>query len=155
LIQLRPLTLLEANRAVTLWHSHHKPVRGHRFSIGAHVGGELVGAVIVGRPVAAGLQDGLTAEVTRLVTNGHAHAASRLLGAAWRACRAMGFTRLVSYTRKDEAGTCYRAAGWLVVAEVNGREWQTGNKALRWLPGMYAPTTEIIDRTRWQIEASQ
>jgi len=63
----------------------------------------------------------------------------------------MGVRRMVSYTRADEHGTCYRAAGWKPVATVDGRGWTTGNKAARWLPGLYEPTTEIVDRMRWEI----
>ena len=63
----------------------------------------------------------------------------------------MGARRCVSYTRADERGTCYRAAGWVATALVDGREHTTGNRALRWLPGLYAPSTEIVDRVRWEI----
>lgn len=152
MIELRPLSLAVANDAIRRWHRHHKPVRAHRFAIGACVAGELVGAVIVGNPVARQLaRDPLVAEVTRLVTNGEVpHVASRLLGAAWRAAHAMGVTRMVSYTREDEPGTCYRAAGWIPVAEVRGREWAGVNKPGRWLPGLYSPATEIVDRMRWE-----
>lgn len=62
-----------------------------------------------------------------------------------------GVRRLVSYTRTDEAGTCYRAAGWVPVALVKGRLDDGGNRALRWLPGLRAPSTETIDRVRWEI----
>lgn len=37
------------------------------------------------------------------------------------------------------------------LADVKGRAWNTGNKAQRWLPGTSEPTTEIVDRTRWEI----
>lgn len=47
-----PLTLAQANGLVARWHRHHKPVHAHRYSIGAMKNGELVGAVIVARPVA-------------------------------------------------------------------------------------------------------
>lgn len=60
---------------------------------------------------------------------------------------------MVSYTRIDEEGVCYRAAGWLRVADVAGRAWTTGNKSQRWIPGLYEPTTEIIDRVRWEVAA--
>lgn len=74
--------------------------------------------------------------------------------AAWRCAEAQGVHRLISYTRVDEPGTCYRAAGWVAVALVDGREWDTGNKADRWLPGLYQPTTETVDRVRWEIGPS-
>lgn len=57
---------------------------------------------------------------------------------------------LAGATRKDEDGTCYKAAGWVPVAEVEGRPWTGGNKGQRWLPGLYEPTTEIVDRIRWE-----
>ncbi len=41
-----PLTLAEANDLVARLHRHHDPVVGHRFSIGAKLGDDLVGAVI-------------------------------------------------------------------------------------------------------------
>ncbi len=147
---VRPLSLAQANDVVARWHSHHRKVQGHKFSLGAFEGDECVGAVIVGRPVAPSLDNGTTWEVTRLCTDGHKNAASFLLGRARRASFAMGITRLVSYTRKDEYGTSYKAAGWRQTATTTGRAWDSGNKSQRWLPGLYRPTTEIVDRVRWE-----
>lgn len=62
----------------------------------------------------------------------------------------MGIRRLISYTRVDEAGTCYRAAGWVAVEIVKGGAW-VNNTSGRWLPGLYVPSTEIVDRVRWEI----
>jgi len=150
-IILKPFTLAEANDLVRKWHSHHKPVVGYKFAIGAIKHGNIVGGVIVGRPVASGYNDGFTFEVTRLITNGENNVASMLLGAAWRASKAMGVTRMVSYTRVDEKGTSYKAAGWKQTGIIKGKEWKFGNKDLRWLPNLYIPTTQIIDRIRWEI----
>lgn len=113
-----------------------------------------MGAVVVELPRAPDLCNGITYEVTRLSCVGgetSKHAASMLLGAAWATMRAQGVSRLVSYTRVDEDGTCYRAAGWVPTFIGRGRAWDTGNKADRWLPGLYEPTSEIIDRVRWEI----
>jgi len=150
MILLQPVTQREAWNIIDEWHSHHKPPVGSLYQIGAYFDGFSVGVVVVGRPVSGGLPWPIL-EVTRLCTNGHKNAASRLLGAAWCAARAMGCRRMVSYTRDDERGTCCQAASWLKCAEVKGRPWNTGNKANRWLPGMYQPTTEIVDRVRWEI----
>ena len=156
MIELRPISLREANRIVDEHHSHHDPAGFHRFSISAWYNGKLVGVVIVGNPKAGPLQNGTTFEVVRLcaIDGRPRNTCSRLLGAAWRASKAMGCTKLVSYTRADESGDCYRASGWTPVANVKGREWNTGNKATRWLPGFYEPSTEIVDRVRWEIPAS-
>jgi len=118
-----PLTLAEANAFVAEHHRHHKPVVGHKFSIGAAIGGKTVGAVIVGRPVARGLDDGLTLEVTRLATDGTPNACSFLYGAAARAAFSLGFRRIGTYILASEPGTTLRAAGWRLVGEVKGRSW--------------------------------
>lgn len=86
-------------------------------------GGGCVGVVTVGRPVARRLDDGWTLEVTRNCTDGTKNAASFLYAAAWRACRALGFTRLITYTLKDETGVSLTAAGWRVVGQTSGRSW--------------------------------
>lgn len=156
MIRAVPLTLAEANRIVSEWHSHHRPVVGHKFSTGAAVNDEVAGAVIVSRPVAPSLDDGFTFEVTRLCCRGSdKNVASFLLGTATRASEAMGIRWVISYTRVDEDGTCYRAAGWVPLHRTEGRPWTTGNKSQRWLPGLYEPTTEIIDRIRWEWRPSQ
>ena len=151
MIELRPLTLKAAREWVAERHSHHTAPVGHLWSIGAYVDDALVGCVVVSRPVAPALQEQGCLEVTRLCTDGYPNAASRLLGAAWGAAKAMGCRRLVSYTRDDEGGTSYRAAGWLAVATTKGREWTSGNKEARWLPGMYQPSSEVRDRVRWEV----
>ena len=58
MIRLVPTTLREANAFVKAHHRHHKPVTGHKFSIGCEVEGRLVGVVIAGRPVSRYLDDG-------------------------------------------------------------------------------------------------
>lgn len=51
------------------------------------------------------------------------HAPSLLYSAAWRACRAMGYARLVTYTLPEEGGLSLRAAGWRCVGEAGGGSW--------------------------------
>lgn len=150
---LLPCSHADARAAVARWHSHHKPQVGERIAIGAHVDGALVAVVVVGRPVAPSLAaDPACEEVTRLAVGPDAPhcTASLLLGAAWRSRAACGIRRLISYTRIDEAGTCYRAAGWVPTAIGVGREWTSGNKSARWLPGLYVPSSEVVDRVRWE-----
>lgn len=111
-MRLRPLTLAQANELVGQWHRHHKLVVGHRWSIGVEVDGELVGAVIVGRPVARMTPQYSVAEVTRLVTNGYEHACSKLYAAAARAAQAMGFDEIQTFLLFAETGVSVKAAGW-------------------------------------------
>lgn len=151
-IEVRFVTRERANRAVTAWHSHHCAVRSDYFRCGAFIADELVGVGILGRPNAPALCDGKTAEVLRVAcVGGHANVASRILGSLWGAAKALGFTRCVSYTRADEDGTSYKAAGWVATHRVKGREWGHDSKPGRWLPGLFEATTETVDRIRWEI----
>lgn len=122
------IELSEANAFVAAHHRHHKPVVGHRFSIGAVLGEQLVGVVIVGRPVARMRDDGLTAEVTRLCTDGTKDACSFLYGAASRAAFALGFKKIGTYILASEPGTSLTAAGWRLIGEVRGRSWTTPSR---------------------------
>ena len=122
-LTLQPLTLAEAHAFVRQFHRHHAPSVGGKFAIGVNDGTNVVGVVVVGRPVARHFDNGWTAEVTRLATDGTANACSILYAAAWRAARAMGYTRLVTYTLPTEGGASLRAAGWRVVGEAGGGSW--------------------------------
>ena len=124
---LTPISLSEANAFVALWHRHHKPVVGHKFSIGCEADGRLAGVAIVGRPVSRYLDDGKTLEVNRLCTDGTKNACSFLYAAAWRAVRAMGYHKLITYILDTEPGTSLRAAGWKCVGKAGGLRW-TGKR---------------------------
>jgi hypothetical protein len=69
------------------------------------------------------LQDGWTAEVTRVATNGTPNACSILYAACWRAARALGWRKLITYTLATEPGTSVRAAGWRELGAVTARSW--------------------------------
>lgn len=122
------LELAEANAFVAEHHRHHKPVVGHLFSIGAALEGKIVGIAIVGRPVARSRDDGVTAEVTRLATDGTENACSFLYGAAARAAFALGFKRIGTYILASEPGTSLAGAGWRKIGEVRGRSWSTPSR---------------------------
>lgn len=104
MLEVCSMTLREANAYVEQYHRHHGPVVGHKFSIGLSDGEKIVGVAIVGRPVARHLDDGWTLEVNRLCTDGTRNACSMLYAAAWRAARAMGYKRLVTYILDTENG---------------------------------------------------
>src|SRR5262245_47598573 len=122
------LELDEANAFVRQHHRHHRPVIGHVFSIGAALNGQIVGVAIVGRPVARMRDDGVTAEVTRLCTDGTRNACSFLYGAAARAAFALGFKRIGTYILATEPGTSLTAAGWRLIGGTPGRSWSTPSR---------------------------
>lgn len=115
--------LSDANAFVARLHRHHKPVVGHLFSIGAAENGTLVGVAIIGRPVSRMRDDGLTAEVTRLCTDGTKDACSFLYGASARAAFALGFKRIGTYILASEPGTSLTGAGWRLIGETKGGSW--------------------------------
>lgn len=124
-LRVIPLTLKQLNTLVAELHRHHKPVRGHRFSLGClNAEDRLVGACCVGRPVARGCSPYEIAEVTRLVTDGTRNACSILYAAAARACKAMGFKRIQTYVLDTEPGTSLKASGWVLDGTVRGRQWE-------------------------------
>lgn len=151
-VVIRPVTRRVQRVAVAAWHSHHaRSTSGERLALGAFVSDDLVAVIVLGSPPPA-LDDGARWEVVRLACGPAAprYTASRLLGAAGRVMDGAGVTRQVSYTRFDERGSCYLASNWRPVEVVRGRGHTTGNRANRWLPGLYDPGTEIVDRVRWE-----
>lgn len=128
MIELTPIFQREAKAFVKQHHRHHQPPIGSIFQISASVDGKIVGVVMVGRPVARHLQDGFTAEVTRLCTDGTKNVCSKLYAAAWRAARAMGYKRLITYILETELGTSLKAAGWKEIGKAGGLSWNVPSR---------------------------
>lgn len=147
-LHIQPLTLAQANEQIMLWHRHHKPVIGHRFSLGAYLDTKLVGAVVVGRPVSREIDQYLVAEVTRLVTDGTHNACSFLYGAAARVAKAMGFKRIQTYILVEELGTSLRAAGWIFDGITSGGNWNH-SKARQGLRRVDQP---MSPKQRWVLK---
>lgn len=141
-----PIPLDEANAYVDRHHRHSNPVVGHKFSLGAAMGDEIVGVAIVGRPVARPLDDGWTLEVLRVCSTGERNVCSFLYGASWRAARALGYRKLVTYTLASEPGSSLRAAGWHTVGEVSARSWDTPSRPR-------VDKHPLQERLRWEVAA--
>lgn len=123
-LQLVPISIGYANEFVRRHHRHHKPAKSlNYFAVAVASGPEVVGVAIIGRPVARLLCDGWTAEVRRVATDGTKNACSMLYAASWRAARALGWKRLVTYTLPSECGASLRGAGWTCVGEAGGGSW--------------------------------
>ena len=58
-----------------------------------------------------------------MASDGTKNACSMLYGACWRACRAMGYRRLITYTLAEELGTSVSSAGFKLVGEAGGGSW--------------------------------
>jgi hypothetical protein len=123
-LTLKPIAIRAAQVFVNEHHRHHKAPVGAKFCIALLEKEEVVGVVIVGRPVARRFDDGYTAEVTRCcVLEGYPNGCSMLYGAAWRTAKAMGYRRIVTYTLSDESGTSLQAAGWRCLRKTRGGSW--------------------------------
>lgn len=146
-LRIVPITQKKAFEFVALWHRHHQPPRGCKYAIGVAVGNILVGVAITGRPVARLFDDGMTVEVTRVATDGAANACSMLYGASWRAAKALGFARAITYTQDGESGASLRAAGWIAHdARLRSRPgWNMPGRARS--NDLYVST----ERIRWEI----
>jgi hypothetical protein len=114
-LTVRPITRNAALPWIAQHHRHLKrAVTGWLFGIEILDGaGERVGIAIAARPASRMLQDGLTVEITRVCTNGTPNACSLAYGALRRAAVALGYQRVVTYTRADELGTACKASGFI------------------------------------------
>ncbi|MFJ5635032.1 XF1762 family protein [Streptomyces goshikiensis] len=145
-LRLVPVRSREAAAFIREWHRHHAPPAGQIFAVGAaDEDGILRAVAIVGRPVARHLDDGATLEVTRTCSDGARNANSLLYGTAWRAAKALGYTRLITYTQDGESGASLRGAGWRIVAQRRPR------------PGWHTPSrprvshgSDYVARTLWE-----
>lgn len=124
----KPLHLRESNEFVEILHRHHKKVSTHKFSIGAYSGEELIGVVIVGRPVARNLEDGFTCEVNRLcVKDNQTNACSYLYATAARVAKEMGYKKIITYILENEPGVSLKASGWINEGVAGGGTWNRPN----------------------------
>jgi hypothetical protein len=141
-----PCTLREARAFVAQHHRHHEPPQGGLFAVACAAADQVCGVAIVGRPVARMLgADDYTAEVTRLCTTGAHNACSILYAACWRAARALGYRRLITYTLKSESGASLRAAGWRCIGEAGGGSWSRARR-----PRVDTHPTQ--EKLRWEAE---
>ena len=145
-LRLVPVSFAAAAAFIDAHHRHHRRPIGHKFSVGVAVGDQLVGVAMVGRPVARHYDDGLTLEVNRTCTDGTPNANSMLYGAAWKATKALGYGRLITYTQAGESGASLRAAGWRVVAELPARKGWSVPSRPRDNRG-----TDNVQRTLWEV----
>lgn len=152
-LEIRPLTMHQANEAIDKLHRHHSKVRGCRFCLGAYQINpfdpnweELVGVLVVGRPVARKTDQYQVAEVTRLATDGTPNACSFLLGAAARACKAMGFYKIQTFILESETGVSLRATGWKSEADSPGGRWERKQENL---PGFVTETFPTVPKVRY------
>jgi len=156
-LRLVPVSLAEARRFVTEVHRHNDAPTGHRVSVGIEDDeGKLRGVGVLGRPLARLSDDGRTAEVYRVATDGVPNGCSMLYGALVRAAWALGYQRVLTYTLEDEPGTSLRASGWTDDGPAGGGGWMRPNQPQRLnspeKPTLfYEPKMPTGRKVRWVI----
>ena len=144
-LELIPLTLTAAKKYVNEVHRHHQAPQGGLFALAAARDGVIVGIAIIGRPVARHSDDGWSAEVTRLATDGSHNVCSFLYGASWRAAKERGYRRLITFTLKSESGISLRASGWKLAGDTPGRPWDQPSRPRK------DKGNEAIPKWRWEV----
>lgn len=146
----RPATIRGAQAFVTEHHRHNKAPRGARYAIEALFGGEVVGVVIVGRPVSRMLDDGTTCEVLRCCVRADAprNTPSYLYGAARRVWQSWGGKQVITYTLESEPGDSLRGAGFLMVAKTKRERKGWGRKDRE----RVVSQLDGVAKQRWSIE---
>lgn len=121
-----PVSMSRASDFVDQFHRHNVGIEsGMTFSMGVVCQDKVVGVAIVGTPANYTLMDGWTSEIRRVcVLEGHPDANSMLYGACWKAARALGYHRLITYTLETESASSLKAVGWTVIKEFV-RDWDT------------------------------
>lgn len=154
MLELRPISTREASYVVKRLHRHLPRVVGGLFATSVFVADELVGVGVASQPKAPRSRDGFTVEITRIATDGHANACSKLYGALCRASAAVGYRKAVTFTRLDEPGTSLRAAGFVDDGLTREQSWDRPknprqkqlSQVRRWVRWLRAPDvkTQII-----------
>ncbi len=141
-----PCTIDQANAFVQSIHRHHGsiPIARLAFAV-ADESGLIRGVAIIGRPCNTYLDDNWTLEVRRVCTDGCSNACSALYGAAWKAVKAIGYRRLVTYTLPEEGGSSLRAVGWKPIEGCGGKAWSHKKRERKSNPLF------LMKKTRWEV----
>jgi hypothetical protein len=127
LLQLRPITLKQAQHFIHQHHRHNQPPRGGAFAVALLRDDELVGVGIAGRPRSRALQSqghGLWLEITHIcVLESVRNGCTKLYGALKRAGKALGYQKALTYTLVREPGVSPRAAGFQAVTLTADQSW--------------------------------
>lgn len=146
-MEIRPITLKQANEFVNAYHRHHNGTVGCKFAVGLYDNDEIVGCAICGRPVSRHFDDGMTCEINRLCTNGIKNGCSKLYGACARIAKEMGYKSIITYILASESGVSLKASGFVCEGEAGGTHW-TGSRNR----GQKIPNEM---KTRWRKELNR
>ena len=129
-LRVAPVSFSAAAAFVRAHHAHNpRPPAGWKYGAAICNGAQRIGIVMVGRPVARHADASTTVEVSRLCIDRTVpaplawNACSQLLGWAAAEARRRGYTRIQTFTLREESGTSLRAAGWTLEGRAGGGSW--------------------------------
>ena len=142
MIHVQWVPLRRAKEFIREHHRHRPKLTGAIVALGAFVDGELVGVVTIGRPIAR--MDGPgRMDITRLCTNGHRNACSKLYAKAKRLGQALGFVGIKTLTLLREPGSSLRAVGAKDAGTTRGGRWTRKQRQ--------RADSDPARKRRWQI----
>jgi hypothetical protein len=115
-------------------HEHCPAPVGWRFGAGLMNGPDLIGVIMVGRPVARAFDTTKVVEVNRLCVRRDVPEAlvwngcSMLYAHAAKEAKRRGFERLITYTMSSESGASLKASGWTSDGEAGGGSWSCASR---------------------------
>lgn len=154
-LALAPITKDSARRFVGQVHRHNLPPSRQCIGYVACVDdtGAVRGVALWGIPSARKLNDGYTAEVLRVATDGAYNACSLLYGACKRGAAAAGYRRLYTYTLQSESGASLKASGWTLDADLPpSRGWNRPSRPRVEVDLFGNPRTPTGPKYRWRID---
>lgn len=128
MLRKRWISIRAAKVLVRQWHRHLDRPQGAIAAIAAWQDGRIVGVAMIGRPPARHDDDGETAEVIRVATDGTDNACSFLYSRAKRLAQAWGFEKVKTKTMPGESGASMRAVGATFTGETRGGSWNRENR---------------------------
>jgi hypothetical protein len=146
-VTILPVSRDVAAKFIREHHRHLRPPPGWLFGVQLlDEDGRVIGIGCAGRPCRL-LQDGATAEITRIATLGTPNACSALYAPLRRAAAALGYRRVYTYTRADEPGISVRAAGFVFDGPAGGGEFDRPSRRRN-------PVDDPSPKHRWVWPAS-
>lgn len=122
-LHIVPCTIKEASDFVNKYHRHHNASVSGKFCIAVGDDTIIHGVAMCGRPVSRMLDDGFTIEINRVCTDGEPNACSMLYGACCRIAKAMGYSKIVTYTLESECGSSLKASNFQCEGRAGGTHW--------------------------------
>ena len=147
-MKIKPITLAKANEFINANHRHSKRVRGWKYGVSlVSSEGDIIGVAISGRPNSRHLDSGSNEdiiEVSRLcvLEGAPKNACSMLYGASIRIAKAMGYSRVITYTLASESGSSLKAVGFKVEAQTRAAHWSCPSRPRE-------QTRPAVARVRW------